>query len=333
MGRPDVRMYSDHIDTDIDGDSKGDARIQRLFFTRLIPREGTSPLTRAAGTSTEAKGMLDQTDDFKDADEGNLRATGGLMEVIWTAVPNSDDDLAILTLYRGFLSPIGGDLSMFPRGAASDPSVSELEQGPRDRKTIAAAARPMLKGVLYFGVQFWARNTTTWDPATPARSGGPLDTWDSTRGIMPGLAGGDRYGGFYLAQDFESIADPTDDTFPRRIRVTLVVEQLSNPSAAGFLSGDVAVDANVVVLEDASFIPAGDTQKRYVKIGSEWIEFGGVDGSSLLGCTRGARGTRPQAHASGARVHHGRTVVREYSIATFRDTYADQLGSNTGRGR
>jgi len=333
VGRPDVRMYSDHVGTDIDGDSKSDARIQRLFFTRLIPREATAPMTRAAGASVEGKASLDQSDDFEESAEGQLRATGGLMEVFWTAVPDSKDDLSIMTLYRGFLSPIGGDLSLFPRGAAGDPSVAELEKGPRSRKRIQAAARPVLSGILYFGVQFWSRTTTTWDHQTPARSGGPVYTWDSTRGIMPGTSGGDRYGAFFLGKDFESIEDPTDDTYPRRLRVTLVVEQLGNPSAAGFLARELSADANVLDVESALFIPASSTTRRFVKIGAEWIEFSGVNGNSLLGCTRGVRGTVATAHSMGARVHHGRTVVREYSIATFRDTYADQLGSVTGRGR
>jgi prepilin-type N-terminal cleavage/methylation domain-containing protein len=331
-GRPDVRMYADHVDTDIDGDSKSDARIQRLFFTRLIPREATTPLTRAAGTTTDGKALLDQTDDFTDSDEGKLRATGGLMEVFWTALPDDPDDPALMTLYRGFVSPIGGETSMFPRGAASDPSVAELEKGPTTGQRIRAAARPVQKGVLHFGVQFWSRTTNTWDEKTPPRSGGPLDTWDSTRGILPRLVGGDRFDGFVYAKDFDSIEDPTDDTYPRRMRVTLVVEQLGNPAAAGFLVGDLSTDASFIDVADARFVPASDTQERFVKIGAEWIKFTGVEGNSLLGCTRGVRGTRAQAHSAGARVHHGRTVVREYSIATFRDTYSDQLKSVTGRG-
>ncbi len=333
VGRPDVRMYSDHVETDIDGDAKSDARIQRLFFTRLIPREATSPMTRTAGTSIEAEASLDQSDDFKESDEGQLRATGGLMEVLWTAVPDSTDDLAVMTLYRGFSSPIGGEYSLFPTGASNDPSVTVLEQGPRSRKRVRAAARPVLTGVLYFGVQFWSRTTTSWDHKIPPRSGGPLDTWDSTRGIMSSSDRGDRYGGFFLAQGFESIEDPTDDTYPRRMRVTLVVEQVGNPSAAGFLGQDMTAEVNVIELEDARFIPAPSTQQRFVKIGAEWVGFDSVSGNSLLGCTRGARGTVAVAHSSGSRVHHGRSVVREYSIATFRDTYADQLKSVTGRGR
>jgi len=48
---------------------------------------------------------------------------------------------------------------------------------------------------------------------------------------------------------------------------------------------------------------------------------------------RGARGTTAVAHKSGARIHHGRTFVQEYDVATFRDTYRDELGAKTGRVR
>ena len=41
--------------------------------------------------------------------------------------------------------------------------------------------------------------------------------------------------------------------------------------------------------------------------------------------------TEAQAHTSGSPVHYGRTVVREYGIAAFRDAYRDELGSKSGR--
>jgi hypothetical protein len=328
---PDVRMYADHVDCDVNGDEQPNARIQRLFFTRLIPREATSPMTRAAGTVVGAEGVLDQADDAVEADEGKLRATGGLMEVFWTAVPDRADDPAVMTLYRGFRSPIGGEGSLLPLGAANDPGLLGDVKGAQSRAQVADVARPILSGVLYFGVQFWSRKTRTWDEDEVPRNGGPLHTWDSTRGIMGPIGRGSRYDGFYFAKGEESVSDPTDDTYPRRMRVTLVVEQVGNNAAVGFLAADLSADANYVELQDARFVPAADTTKRYIKIGAEWIQFVGMEGNTLTGCVRGARGTQPTAHESGSIVHHGRTVVREYSIAAFRDTYQDDLPALTGR--
>jgi len=328
-GRPAVRMYSDFVDTDVDGDEKADARIQRLFFTRLIPREATRPMTRSAGTAVGSEGVLDQQGDADEADAGTLRATGGLMEVFWTAVPDRKEDPAVMTLYRGFRSPIGGEKSLFPTGAALEPGVLPEAKGPVNRAQIAEVARPLLSGILYFGVQFWSRKTKTWNEDETPRNGGPLHTWDSTRGILPAIGRGSRYEGFHLAKGEASVEDTTDDTFPRRMRVTLVVEQVGNAAATGFLASDASADAKYLDLQDARFVPAADTTKRYVKVGAEWIQFTGIEGNTLTGCVRGARGTQAAAHGIGDMVHHGRTVVREYTVATFRDTYQDDLPALT----
>jgi len=330
-GRPDVRLYSDVVTCKLSDQKDERARIRRLFFVRLIPREGTAPMTRRAGASLEAKGVLDQQNDGAEVADGMLRATGGLMEVVWAAVPEDPQDLATMRLYRGYRSPIGGAGSLLPTRVSTDPGATVDERGPRDAAEIKDVAKPILSGVLHFDVAFWSRKTTTWEHDTPARSGGALHTWDSSRGILGALPTRQKYDGFYFAKDAESLADPTDDTFPRRVRVTLVVEQVGAKSEVGFLSADLDDSAKVVELESTAFVPATGTSTRYVKIGSEWIEFGGVDGTALIGCRRGQRGTEALPHTAGSTVHHGRTVVREYGISTFRDTYADELGSSVGR--
>ena len=337
-GRPDVRMYSDVVECRLgeEGedfpDDRDKAEIQRLFFVRMIPNEGTAPLTRAAGMNVEAKGVLDQQNDSAESADAQLRATGGLMEVFWAAVPESMDDPAVMRLYRGYRSPIGGAESLLPTGYAGDAGTSKADRGARDRHEIEQVARPILSGVLHFGVQFWSRRTETWDErVTPPK--GPLHTWDSTRGIMPRLQRGGGHDGFNLAQGAESLDDPTDDTFPRRIRVTLVVEEVAKKVNVGTLAEGVDKSAKYIRVEDARFIPAIDQKRRFVKIGAEWIEFSGVDSrdGTLQGCVRGARGTVARAHSAGAPVHHGRTVVREFRLATFRDTYADDLPAKVGR--
>jgi prepilin-type N-terminal cleavage/methylation domain-containing protein len=340
-GRPDVRLFCDYVPSDIDGDAKADLPIQRLFFVRVIPGEAVHPLTRAAGTKLGAKDYIDQLEDEDKAQAGTLKATGGLMEVFWTALPvprrveDTDYDPAVMQLWRGYRAPPGGPRSLLPVKWHRDPNATALERGPIDAKDIRAVATPVLSGVLHFGVEFWSRKTTTWDPQVRVREGGPLWTWDSTRGILPQGEGTD---GFFFSKgkagtdERSSLDDPTDDTFPRRIRVTCVVEELGAGARVGFLSEDLSQDAKAIELEDTRFFPASDTAQRYVKIGTEWIEVEGVRDGGLRVRRRGARGTLATAHRAGDKVHHGRTFIGEYDIAAFRDTYRDELPTITSRG-
>ncbi len=332
-GRPDVRLYADYAGSDVDADQKPDAQVQRFFFVRMIPNEATSSLTRQAGVAVEAKSYLDQNDDAKEAAADDLRATGGLMEVVWMAVPQSGGDPAVLRLFRGFRSPIGGSGSLLPHKPASDPSALPQERGILHVPEVQAAARPILNGVLHFGVQFWARRTKTWDRTLKPSAGGPLFTWDSSRGILPKSSGTD---GFWFAKPItvegSSLDDPTDDTFPRRIRVTLVVEELGRNAKVSSLLDPLSAESKHLAVEDTGFIPTVEGSERFVKVGSEWIQFEAVDGHTLRGCRRGARGTKAQSHPARSRVHHGRTVILEYRIPTYRDTYQDELPTYTGRG-
>lgn len=333
-GRPDVRLYSDTAGCDVDGDGRKDLPIRRLMFVRMIRDEATSPLTRLAGAEVGGEAWVDDQDDADEGAKGELRPTGGLMEVFWTAVPVSADDLAVGTLYRATRSPIGsvpgGTPSLLPVRAAADVNAAgAAERSLVDLPEIQKAGRPVLTGVLYFGVEFWARKTETWDTSF-APPKGPLQVWDSSRGILPKGKGVE---GFWFAQGGagDSLDDPTDDTFPRRIRVTVVVEEVGQGPQTGRLYAPLAADAKTIELYDTRFLPATDTTRRHVKIGAEWIEFESVDGNRITGCRRGARGTVAQEHPAGSYVHHGRTVVKEYPVATFRDAYRDELPALTGR--
>jgi prepilin-type N-terminal cleavage/methylation domain-containing protein len=333
-GAPAVRLWSDVVRSDVTGDQKPDATIRRLMFVRMIPDEATAPLTRTAGATVGARESIDQSKDQEQAEKGQLRATCGVSEVFWTAVPEDKDDLAMMTLYRGVVSPIGHpETTLFPSKVAGDPTAKgPQDRGPVDLAEIRARARPVLSGVLYFGVEFWSRRTETWDLSI-APPKGPLEMWDSTRGIMRKGKGLD---GFWFAKpegslDRPTLQDPTDDTFPRRLRVTLVAEEAGQAARSGIVMGDLAADATFIELSDTKFIPGTDTTRRFVKIGDEWIEFANVDGARITGCKRGVRGTPATSHPHGSRVHYGRTVVRDIGIATFRDAYRDELPAIGGR--
>jgi hypothetical protein len=142
---------------------------------------------------------------------------------------------------------------------------------------------------------------------------------------------------FYLSkrrgfQESPSLDDPTDDVFPRKIRATCVVEELGRNARVGYLEDMVPMDSKSLTVADTKFFPATETTRRFVKVDAEWMEVGLADGHTIPIVKRGARGTVAAQHAAGARVHHGRTFVQEYDVATFRDAIGDELGSRTGRG-
>ena len=333
-GRPDVRLFCDWAGVDINEDKRPDLNLQRLFFVRTIRNDAATEAGQSAGVAVSAKEYLNQVADAKKVADGTLKASGGLMEVFWMAMPESASDPAVMQLWRGYRAPPGGANSLLPVKGGRDAFAKNSEKGPTSPVEVRAVAKPILSGVLFFGVDFWSRRTNTWDPKVKAGEGGPIPTWDSTRGILPSSTDLD---GFVFSkmsgpQDTTSLNDTTDDTFPRKIRVTCVLEELGRNARVGWLDEDLAADSKSIPCSDTRFFPASDTAQRYVKIDGEWIEVGVPSGGSIPVLRRGARGTIATAHKASARVHHGRTFVQEYDVATFRDTYRDELGASTGRG-
>jgi len=335
-GVPDVRLFCDFANSDTDGDKKPDLTIQRLFFVRMIPNESSFETGRRSGMYVGAKDYVNGIGyDEKKAADGTLRASGGLMEVFWTALPDAGATPGVLQIWRGYRSPPGGPGSLLPMKGGRDPLATAAEKGIVDAVAVRAVARPILSGVLYFYVDFWGRHTTTWDAKMRNRDGGPFRTWDSTRGILP--LGEDDIDGFYLSkktnqQDTTSLLDSTDDTYPRKIRVTCVIEELGRNARVGYLNDDLPKESKTIPCADTRFFPATDTSRRYVKIENEWIEVGLPVNGAFPVLARAARGTQAAMHSAGAMIHHGRSFVQEYDVAAFRDTYRDELGAQTGRG-
>lgn len=333
-GRPDVRLFCDWAGVDLNEDQRPDVTLQRLFFVRTIRNDAATEAGQASGVQVGATDYLNQMGDAKKVAEGKLKASGGLMEVFWMALPESTDDPAVMQLWRGYRAPPGGPNSLIPVRGGKDPLAKGSEKGPTSPRDVKNVAKPVLSGVLFFGVDFWSRKTTTWDQRVRVRDGGPIPTWDSTRGILPY---GEDLDCFILSkmtklQDTASLNDTTDDTYPRKIRVTCVLEELGRNARVGWLDDDLAADGKAVACGDTRFFPASETTQRFVKIDSEWMEVGLPSNGVIPVLRRGVRGTTATAHKAGARVHHGRTFVQEYDVATFRDTYRDELGAQTGRG-
>ncbi len=260
---------------------------QRLRFVRSLAGETRHPITRRAGSLTGGFADYDFENDAIESRAGLLRATGGLQEVVYLSDPNPEIEL----LWRGVRSPIGGERSLL-----IEENVYPEDGGVRH-------CRPFADGILYLEYNFWGTNTISWTGQGGAHSG-----WDSTRGILaeePTFSGvGSRH-------------DPRDDVFPSRVQVVLVLRP-ARVSRFGRIRSFVDEDDDVIQLDNTQHYP--EAAFPYVRIGSEWIRYETIRGRSLIGCTRGVRGTEAAEHPIGEVAVYGTTFSRVIRIPAARDS-------------
>ncbi|HEU4338681.1 MAG TPA: hypothetical protein VFS19_01320 [Planctomycetota bacterium] len=181
-------------------------------------------------------------------------------------------------------------------------------------------------GVLWVGYRFWTKYTTTWDTAYPVRQAGRLlkqqDTkkdsvpdksrvgphlvWDSSRGRIL------DFRVFYkqLPED-----DP-DFAYPEIVQVTAVVESQSVEASGAKLAATINESDTTVLLSSARGVPEAPD---FVLVGGEWIGYVGKQGSTLTGCRRGLRRTKPAAHEVNTEVRFGDTFVTDVAIPAYRE--------------
>ena len=356
-GNPDVRFVSDWIPFDTDGDGVDDVNTQRLAFARSTPGEGSDPVLRAAGSKAGASASVDGEDDAKEGLEGDLRPAGGKQEVCWLLVPWKtlkdgsrpappspgttvqafDTDVpGLLTLYRGVRSPLGGGkdslLPLEPLPLAGARAKEGARQGVWTRDRASARLRPVLTSVLHLSFGFFSRHTRPEavqlvkggrlaDEIAPDLGGGGLSYfWDSTRGIYPRGTGPMQ---FFLGKGAASLADPVDDVFPRRVRVTLVVDRVGKDASRGELARTIGLDDTTIPVSSTRFAPGGDPAGKFIKIGREWIQWSDRTDKQFVVEKRGARGTKKETHDAGDEVRAGTTLVRDYEIPSFREDWND----------
>jgi prepilin-type N-terminal cleavage/methylation domain-containing protein len=339
-GVPDVRFVADRLFWDTDNDGMDDCWSPRLSFVRSVSGEAADPLLRQAGEKAGASSVVDGQEDAKEAEEGDLRAAGGKAEVTWILVPDArakedrNGEIPSLgTLYRGSRMPIGGGptQSFLPLEPWGGKKTEFSRMGITTRQECTERLRPVLVGVLHFELQFWSRhvrpeaaklvvNGRLNDPVPPDRGGGGLSPmWDSTRGIYPK---GNADGQFFLGRT-GSLADPVDDVFPSRIRVTVVVDRVGKDASTGELARSIGPEDSTISVDNTRFAPAGDPAGRFIKIGREWIQWASKDARGFVVEKRGARGTKREAHEAGSTVRAGATLVREYPVPAHREDWND----------
>ncbi|MCC7138271.1 MAG: prepilin-type N-terminal cleavage/methylation domain-containing protein [Planctomycetes bacterium] len=298
-----------------------------VAFARTFAREAEDPILRRAGTDPVGPGIPAKSYDPATVDAGaatNLLAPGGLQEVVWVAVPedpaperrtgaptpDSSWSRSVLTLYRLFRAPVGGEKTLL------DPKNFD------SLAKIRAAGRPMHDGVLHFGVTFrnvFARSFTDGLGTGRVDDGQAYvgAVWDSTRALDKAFA---------LYRDAGSLADVRDDVFPAwaRVEVTLAVE-----GPFGFGRGDTVLSTGVgpddrrLRLESVEPVLRPGQGETWLKVGTEWVSttFENVDPSErLVTVARKGRGTAAAEHPAGTPVFVGGTVSTDVPMV-YKDRY------------
>jgi hypothetical protein len=310
---------------------------------RTISAETSNAILRQGGQylTITTPAVYDGRNDRWEASGGDLGAPGGLMEVVYLRDPRVSESY----LWRGYRSPVGGMGSLFNESTMKDKELegysSELDDSARemDRKLLSGAltaeeqeeflkkseearkdlewtmngfSRPLTDGVLYLGFSFWGPTTNTWDEVMPLasaggkRDSGPLFHWDSTRAILdwPGDSGE-----FTFRSRDGSLTDSSDDIFPQRVEITLVLRDDNSESL--YLVERISKSAESFRVSKPLSLP-DDKNKRYILVGDEWMYMREVNGTrvSVGKDGRGWRGTEPGTHLVGSRVDIGVTFRR-----------------------
>jgi len=121
--------------------------------------------------------------------------------------------------------------------------------------------------------------------------------------------------------EYDSLFDPSDDVFPRRVQITLVVTNTRGRRRAALLKDDMSGSSGSVINVDDTSVFRGDSYP-YVKIDEEWIRYSHIANEHTLVIApggRGARGTVPADHQGGTDVETGTTFVLTVLIPSYRE--------------
>lgn len=312
---PAIRLRSGTIKlTDLPADQA--VPLPYVAFVRSNAREAEDPILRDAGTAGASSGVPLRSYDPSAVDSGttgNLLAPGGLLEVVWIAVPDDPEQPGILTLYRLFRAPVGG-----PKTLLDPVNFDSLAK-------IRAAGRPVHEGVLHFGVTFRNVFARSWEDGVGRGSvddGEPYvgRVWDSTRALDPKfpLVSRDPKG---------SVENVRDDVFPSMVRLEVV---LATPGPFGFGRGETTLAAGMgreerrALLGNVDLLYKPGPDERWLKVGTEWMSttLSGVDyaGRAVV-VTRAGRGSAAVEHKEGDPVYVGQGVSVDVPLL-FKDRYA-----------
>ncbi len=290
-----------------------------LAFARLCHEQRALDWLRRAGDTPGAQGTASLA---SPSDPAQLQPTGGLAEALFMLARAPGDVLP--SLIRRVRTPLGGTGSLLDEDSWVTPAGAPSGGGLRDQLQAAEARGAgvwrdgvvLADRVLWFGVLCWGADTTCWDrlPTDPADAVPALPVWDSTRGLAP--AGTE---GFPLAVGPASLLDGSDDVFPQRVRLTLVLERDEGNATTGVLSDELSLTGRTLTLASARILE-DEQAPDFVLVDAEWLGVTAADGRNLT-VTRGARGTRPAQHSSGTKLRVGRRFDRVVDLPCGRENW------------
>ena len=258
----------------------GDGAANDLMFTAAPdPEDPDKPIPK----KSKNPGRGD-TDAFDGRRIGDFKALGGMAAVGYFVEKE--------TLYRAIHSPV-------PQSLAAMLSP--------------ARAQAVATDVLYFNIDYWSQETTSWDEPKKNQSGGPEKIWDSTRGI-------DAFplNRFFLHRDSSfTLNDPEDDVFPEKVRFTVTVDSPMPRCTWTRLSDEINESATTIYVEDTRGFPDGGDD-AFIKIDDEWMLVKKKTQDTLVIAKRGVRGTKAAGHNANAVARVGRTFQRVVYIPNFR---------------
>lgn len=228
-----------------------------------------------------------------------IRPSHGNLEVVYLLEPTPDGT----KLYRAERSPpgVGGlidKVSLWCVNVTGDSAPMAEMQNPD--APYALDGRPLwdnfemvADNVLGFSIECWDDwdRTTTWDQGP----GGPVTTWSITQRLIDG-----KY------------------ALPRAIRLSLIVAAEEPLRAESVLTGDIGAGDTGVYVEESDRFPDSRSPNAYLRIDGELIAYGSRAGRTFGSCVRGALGTQPMKHTSGARVMAGELFQRVIQLPVTR---------------
>jgi len=315
-GEPDARVLVQWVPLGLNSDDKAATRVQAIRGTaRLAPAEETALLRSSLRqAAAEMEGSLEP--DAVAARLTELVAAAprrGRSELLFLPWPAGDPDGAFLELRAAELLP-GHRIQIDRRRDVGLLEVDHLDQGPLGAAQVLSLTEPVASGLLHFEVQLWSQYTRSFADVGEGR---PEWVWDSARAGLLSPEEGEPRETFTLDLFPESLRNPTDDVYPRRARVLLVVAREGPQARLGEALGEGESSMRLLTTD-----PLPDLDETpFLKIGPEWVRHGGATGNVLTGLRRGQRGTSARSHARGTIVRAGKTIVLHLELQFGRDNW------------
>jgi type II secretory pathway pseudopilin PulG len=297
-GGPRGDFVAEWVTFDTDGDGVAETKWPRLRFVRQASAADVGRLEAEKKDEAEEAGGAPAT---------SVRAGLDLAEVVWLVVPASlteKDARAEGVLWRGerlvtdastksFFAPDFFGRSNRPPAGATD----EVGGGLLWLGTLLATQTSIVHDGWKTGPDLDCA-ATSWDAWSRGRPEVEAHPWNEPGAGQPRVR--------------------SRPLLPRRVRFEMEFERESDRVRRTSLAARVEVADADFQVDDAEKIPR--EEGAFVLVDAEWMRVLSVEGRSVA-VKRGERGTKVVEHLRGTMVHYGQRLVREISVATYREDW------------